>query len=87
MEIRYREWCVSYKSIWFLLTFNPFNQAITWFSAALLGPFLVDPICHSRFFGRYDIGLESLNINRFKGNSLTIVGEVLFLLRHASGNE
>ncbi|KAF4628579.1 hypothetical protein G7Y89_g9571 [Cudoniella acicularis] len=27
-------------------------NAITWFSAALLGPCLVDPICHSKFFGR-----------------------------------
>ena len=27
-------------------------NAIIWFSAAVLGPFLVDPICHSRFFGR-----------------------------------
>jgi MFS family permease len=32
-------------------TFGAVN-AITWFSAAILGPFLVDPICYSRFFGR-----------------------------------
>jgi MFS family permease len=36
------------KDIW---TFAAAN-AITWFSAAILGPFLVDPICHSKFFGR-----------------------------------
>jgi len=37
-----------------------FNKAITWFSAAVLGPFLVDPVCHSKFFGRYDVYGKSL---------------------------
>jgi hypothetical protein len=35
------------------------HQAIPWFSAAVLGPFLVDPVCHSRIFGRYDIHRET----------------------------
>ncbi|KAH8587427.1 major facilitator superfamily domain-containing protein [Bisporella sp. PMI_857] len=36
------------KDIW---KFGAIN-AITWFSAAVLGPFFVDPVCHSRLFGR-----------------------------------
>ncbi|KAE9378467.1 MFS general substrate transporter [Stipitochalara longipes BDJ] len=36
------------KDIW---RFGAIN-AITWFSAAVLGPFLVDPVCHSKLFGR-----------------------------------
>jgi hypothetical protein len=30
-------------------------NAVLWLSAAVLGPCLLDPICHSSFFGRYDI--------------------------------
>jgi hypothetical protein len=36
------------------------SKAITWFSAAILGPFLVDPVCYSSFFGRYVVHEQTL---------------------------
>lgn len=36
---------------------HPLNSsvAITWFSAAIIGMIVVDPLCHSSWWGRYSI--------------------------------
>ena len=61
MDVWWNQWYVyiQHSKFDYMALSLILHQAIPWFSAAVLGPFLVDPVCHSRIFGRYDIHRES----------------------------